>query len=341
MAHPLRRLFTWHLIFCVVYYWLRPLLLDRSAEAWQSLFAPPALALSLISFLIFFGFAYFPYLALRKTYTGPVWQTALALLGSTVAAVGVRYLIEEVVAPLTVGFRNYAAGTPLSVYYLDNLYYVVLHGLIGVAAFLVEDATRRERERQQLEVEKQRTELAFLRGQLNPHFLFNTLNNAYSLSFTGSPDAPRVLERLTGLLRYSLYEPAERVALRREVDYLLDFIELERLRLPHELSLDLHLPPDAEMQRLLPPLLLITFLENLFKHGDLRPPVSVHLSVTEDRLDYRVSNALAPRKQKDAVGGIGLRNLRRRLELLYADDYTLTARQHDGTYTAHLQIPLP
>ena len=340
MFGGMKNLLRWHLFFCVLYYWLLPLLDDRSARAWQAFFEPEQLLGSLVSFVIFFAFTALPYLALRLTSRRAWYLTGGALFAAALAAVGFRYLIEEVIAPLTVGFRNYPADTSLLSYFLDNLYYVVLHGGIGVTLFYWEENRRRERERQALLLENQRTELAFLRAQINPHFLFNTLNNVYSLLFLGSDRAPKIIERLTVMLRYGLYEQAETVSLEREIEYLLNYIELERLRLDHEPDLRLQLPDPAQRQLRLPPLLLISFLENAFKHGDLRRPLTVSLSVEKNRLHYRVVNYVAPHKQKDRVGGIGQENLRRRLDLLYPGRYGLHLRTEDDRHFADLQIPV-
>ena len=337
---PLPRLLLWHLIFCIFYYLARPLLQDRSYEAVQAVLNPSAILFSLISFAIFFGYAYFPFEALRRFYDRPWYVLVAGLFGASVVAIAIRYGIEEVIAPATVGFRNYAPGTSLLTYYLDNLYYLILHGLVGVTVFLVDLAARRERDRQQLALENQRTELAFLRGQINPHFLFNTLNNVYSLVFTGDERAPQILERLTGLLRYALYERDTLVPLRREVDYLLNLIELERLRLEQPLELDLQLPDSTELEHRLPPLLLITFLENVFKHGDPTQPITVSLSVVDKHLFYKVTNTLAPARQKDGTGGIGLAGLRRRLGLLFPDNHSLDTRQEGDQYISTLKLPL-
>jgi LytS/YehU family sensor histidine kinase len=227
-------------------------------------------------------------------------------------------------------------GTSFLTYYLDNLFFVILHGAIGVIVFLLQMTKYREAQKQALEIENQRTELAFLRAQINPHFLFNTLNNVYSLFFQRSDKALRVIERLTVMLRYGLYEKAEQVPLAKEIEHLVNFIELEKLRYDFEPQLDLQLPAtDTKVQ--LPPLLLITFVENAFKHGDLRQPLSIQLTINGSGLDYVVTNVVK-RAQRDAVGGIGLDNLRKRLELLYPKQHALLLERTDTTFTARLSI---
>ncbi|MEM9837366.1 MAG: histidine kinase, partial [Bacteroidota bacterium] len=227
-------------------------------------------------------------------------------------------------------------GISALTYFLDNLYYVVLHGAIGVIVFLLQMTRYREQQRQALLLENQRTELAFLRSQINPHFLFNTLNNVYSLFFQRSEKALQVIERLTVMLRYGLYEKAERVPLKKEVEHLLNFIELEKLRYDYEPALEIDLPETMDGV-MVPPLLLIPFVENAFKHGDLRKKVTIQLAVQEDFLDFKVAN-FTKVQQKDQVGGIGLDNLRKRLALLYGDQQSLHLTHEDDYFAAHLRI---
>lgn len=333
------QLFVWHMLFCIFYYPVQDVLKSRTGESLTQLLDPGSLAMTFAGFLIFFTYALFPYLALRKAYDRPWYELAGWLIVGTVAAAGFRYVVEEVLAPVLIGFRNYPAGTSLLTYYLDNLYFLVLHGTVGVIVYLLQTTKLRERQRQALLVENQRTELAFLRSQINPHFLFNTLNNVYSLFFQQSDKALRVIERLTTMLRYGLYEKADKVPLERELEHLVNFIELEKLRLDFEPDLRLDFP-EAQPGLFVPPLLLITFVENAFKHGDLRQPTTVQLTATEGQLDYRVTNSFGA-KQKDEAGGIGLDNLRKRLVLLYPDRYELELRAEETIFTAHLKILNP
>lgn len=330
------QLLMWHLVFCLFHYPFQALLNDRTAAGLARVLEPASLGLEFVGYLILFTYALFPYLALKKAYGRPWYELAGWLLAGTFAAAGFRYVVEEVLGPVVIGFRNYPSGTSLLEYYLDNLYYLVLHGTVGAVVYFLQTTKTRERQRQELLIESQRTELAFLRSQINPHFLFNTLNNVYSLFFQKSDKALRVIERLTTMLRYGLYEKAERVPLRKELDHLLNFIELEKLRLDFEPDLMLQLPGPAPTLTV-PPLLLITFVENAFKHGDLRQPTTIELTTDNGNLCYRVTNAVGP-KQKDRAGGIGLENLRKRLNLLYGNKQTMTLKREGERFVAELSI---
>ncbi|UPK69828.1 sensor histidine kinase [Chitinophaga filiformis] len=197
---------------------------------------------------------------------------------------------------------------------------------------------------QELLIASQQAELNYLRSQTNPHFLFNTLNNIYSLARDKSDLAPESILRLSKILRYMLYETsAAYAAIEQEIKIIDDYIELEKLR--YDESLHVNFNHDLEdRKQALPPLLLIPLVENAFKHGVSetrdRPSVNIHLSVKNRVLLFIVENSTG-----DAAGNvslkenIGLSNLRRQLALLYTS-YSLDTRPGDFTFTATLKINL-
>jgi LytS/YehU family sensor histidine kinase len=195
---------------------------------------------------------------------------------------------------------------------------------------------------QRLRIEKQAAELNYLKSQTNPHFLFNTLNNIYSLSRDKSDLAPESILRLSKILRFMLYETGGAyIAIEQEIKIISDYIELEKLR--YDESLTINFNHDVEdMKQALPPLLLMPLVENAFKHGASetrgRAFINIHLSVRKRQLLFTVENSL------EASGGvvkenIGLTNLRRQLELLFTD-FNLSFKQGDSVFAATLQINL-
>ena len=195
---------------------------------------------------------------------------------------------------------------------------------------------------QRLRIEKQEAELNYLKSQTNPHFLFNTLNNIYSLARDKSDLAPESILRLSKILRYMLYETSgEYIAIEQEIRIISDYIELEKLR--YDESLRLNFNHDIEdMKQALPPLLLIPLVENAFKHGvsetRTKPFVDIHLSVRNRVLTLVVKNS-ADAYEEPVKENIGLSNLRRQLQLLYTD-YTLIIVPASGVFTATLKINL-
>ena len=199
---------------------------------------------------------------------------------------------------------------------------------------------------QQLKIEKQAAELNYLKSQTNPHFLFNTLNNIYSLARDKSDLAAESILRLSKILRFMLYESSGAyVAIEQDLKIIGDYIALEKLR--YDDSLHVNFNYDVEdMKQALPPLLLIPLVENAFKHGAAetrdQPFVDIHLSVTQRQLAFFVKNSTddPPGNGETRVKeNIGLSNLRRQLELLYTD-YSLSLQQLGSVFTATLKINL-
>ena len=197
---------------------------------------------------------------------------------------------------------------------------------------------------QKLRIEKQQAELNYLKSQTNPHFLFNTLNNIYSLARDKSDLAPESVLRLSKILRFMLYEAGgEYIAIENELKIIGDYIALERLR--YDESLRINFNYDIEdMKQALPPLLLIPLVENAFKHGvsETRgnPFIDIHLSVKNRYLVLDVKNSSESFSEQQGIKeNIGLSNLRRQLELLYTD-YHLRVQQNNSVFIATLKINL-
>lgn len=197
---------------------------------------------------------------------------------------------------------------------------------------------------QQLRLEKQEAELNYLKSQTNPHFLFNTLNNIYSLARDKSDLAPESILRLSKILRFMLYETSGKlIYIEQELEIINTFIALEKLR--YDDSLQINFKYEIEdMKQSLPPLLLIPLVENAFKHGvsetSVQPYVNIYVSSNKEQLTFVVENSTenTPR-ERFVKENIGLSNLRRQLELLYSD-YNLSFEQGETTFTATLNINL-
>ncbi|HEY1115672.1 MAG TPA: histidine kinase [Chitinophagaceae bacterium] len=197
---------------------------------------------------------------------------------------------------------------------------------------------------QQLRLEKQEAELNYLKSQTNPHFLFNTLNNIYSLARDKSDQAPESILRLSKILRFMLYETSgEYIAIEQELRIIGDYIALESLR--YDESLRVNFNYDVEdLKQAVPPLMLVPLVENAFKHGASEtrghPFVDIHLSIKNRQLVFLVKNSSeAIPGERNVKENIGLSNLRRQLELLYKE-YSLTVHQGDLVFTATLKINL-
>jgi hypothetical protein len=197
-----------------------------------------------------------------------------------------------------------------------------------------------------LEKEKAETELKLLKTQLNPHFLFNTLNNIYSLSFTSSPVTSESIARLAEILDHILYRcDAPYVPLSAEIALIRNYIELEKLRYDERLSFNFDTRIDHQI--VIAPLILLSLVENAFKHGAAgdtgAPVIEIDLQVNEQNFIFNISNTLAQQK-KDIeslpADRIGLNNLRKQLDLIYGKDYTLDVARRTKSFQVRLTIDL-
>lgn len=189
----------------------------------------------------------------------------------------------------------------------------------------------------------QTSELALLRSQVNPHFLFNTLNNIYSLVCKKSPDAPEAILKLSSIMRYMLYDAnTDVVSLEKEIEYMKSFIELQKLRIRQTDFVELQIEGEVG-NKTIAPMLLIPFVENAFKHGSKTgsmPGIRIHLVTAPHQLLFEVTNQVKKNflGPKDTLGGIGLQNIKRRLELLYPEKYSLETREENDHYRVKLII---
>jgi two-component system LytT family sensor kinase len=267
------------------------------------------------------------------------WIAWVCLLASGIA---LRYLIEEVLYRYAFGTGNYSESTTMRFYFIDNLYFIGIYIVMSTVFWTANYWIIAEREKAVLQKQKFDAETAMLKNQVNPHFLFNTLNNIYSLSYKKNDKAPESILKLSALMRYMLKDSnANKVLLTQEVEYLNNFIDLQRLRYPGGGYVDFNYSSDKDSY-LIAPLLLIPFVENAFKHGvvnDALHPLRISVTAFENKLDLEVSNKKSV-TNKDESSGIGLRNVQLRLGLLYGADCKLGIKEDDDTYLCHLTLNL-
>lgn len=251
-----------------------------------------------------------------------------------------RYSLEEVLLPKIAGFRNYAEGTSLGYYFYDNIYYSSLTIFVSTSLWLFTYYSKLERERTKLIEERKHAELQALKTQINPHFIFNSLNNIYSLVYQNSDKALPAIEKLGELLRYTTKDlEQEFISLDKEIGYLESLIELEKLRIrnPELLVVEKNI---SQSGLLISPMILVPFVENAFKHGDFRGK-GFSLAISEDfgKLKFHLRNFKIVR-EKDKVSGIGIENVRKRLEILYPKKYELHIKDIESEFIVDLRIDL-
>jgi two-component sensor histidine kinase len=200
-----------------------------------------------------------------------------------------------------------------------------------------------ENEKVRLEKEKVATQLVLLRNQVSPHFLMNTLNNIHSLVDINSEEAKEAIIKLSKMMRYLLYETeTEKTTLKREIEFLESYISLMKLRFNESVIIKLNLPatiPDKSI----PPFLFTSLIENAFKHGVSYKDesfINIDLTITDDHLLLVVTNSKSDNSTADEFSGIGIDNTRKRLELLYGNNYNLDIIDEKKLFTVNLSLPI-
>jgi LytS/YehU family sensor histidine kinase len=190
--------------------------------------------------------------------------------------------------------------------------------------------------------EKREMELQFLKSQLNPHFLFNSLNNIYSLAYQKSDKTADAILKLSEIMRYMIYESNDSwVSLSKEIEYVQSFIELQKLRFRDGAYVELTMNGEIDDQQIVP-LILISFVENAFKHGvanDPENPIRINIIANQKILHFSISNKKST-ANKDKMGGVGLNNVERRLQLLYPERYKLNIVNTATHYTSELMLDI-
>lgn len=193
-----------------------------------------------------------------------------------------------------------------------------------------------------LEKENLEQQLEYLRYQINPHFFMNTLNNIHALVDIDPEKAKSTILELSKMMRFILYEGDKKgVPLTREFEFIRNYITLMRLRYTDKVKVTVELPTEAPDYEL-PPLMLITFIENAFKHGisyQHESFVQVKANIANERLHFSCSNSKAD-KPNEEKGGVGLANVKQRLNLIYGENYTLNIQDEPDRYDVELEIPL-
>lgn len=224
----------------------------------------------------------------------------------------------------------------------------VIFSEVTLAAFasLLRLAVSREQIKQQmsaLEKNQLETELRFLKGQMNPHFLFNSINNIYSLVLTKSNQAPEALMKLSGLLRYLLYECDHRVALSKEIQALQLYADLFQLKFETPLNLHWDIQVD-DPRKLIEPLMLVPLLENTIKHSGLgvevKADVKIAIRSNLGRFRIQTENSISVYTQPSESSGIGLSNIRMRLEKLFPGSHRLETTRSTDRFFVTLEMPL-
>jgi len=326
--------------------------------------------ITMFSFLLIFlinALYLVPKFLFRKKYRSYIFYALLIIVLVIVAKIFIETIIEPsqplAMPPMDLGPgmppmelgpgmpppKGYNPVTPLPpkslfMIFIDNLILAILVVGVGTAFKLVSQWLDEESRRKDLEKEQLKTELALLRHQVSPHFFMNTLNNIHALIDINADDAKDTIIQLSTMMRYLLYDTAHgKTTLKQEVAFIESYITLMKLRYPDHVSVTLKVP-DKIRNIELPPMLLISFLENAFKHGVSYQDESfvfVTIELTDHQLNCIIRNSKIKPKEsvESSYSGIGLSNIKKSLKLLFGNDYTLNITENEKEYKVQLIIP--
>ena len=238
--------------------------------------------------------------------------------------------------------RTAVEEVPFVVDYFLRLLSAILLSIMSLVLWFAISWFKRDKIKSELKTDNLTTELLWLRSQINPHFLFNTLNNIYYLVYSKSEAAPTAVLKLSAIMRYMLYESNEpRVPLEKEVNYLNDYINLHQMRMKEDKAIQFNIKGNIE-KKMIAPMLLVPFVENAFKHGSLsnQDPLVINLSIEDEAFSFEVINKYkeVPEENKDQVGGIGLENIKRRLSLIYPNRNNLSINNTENKFHVVLTL---
>ncbi|MFZ4931479.1 sensor histidine kinase [Chryseobacterium sp. Mn2064] len=268
-----------------------------------------------------------------------LYKTIIGFSISVTCFVVIRYFTDEVLLPYFGGISNYPEGTNFGYYFFDNIYNSLTSIFISTVFCLFNIYSSLNEERLQLVEEKKNAELKALKTQINPHFIFNTLNNIYSLVYQKSDKALPAIEELSQLLRYSTKDlERDMIPLDKEIGYIDSLIGLEKLRIrePELLIIEKKI---NNPQLSISPMILVPFVENAFKHGDFRGKGFKMMISDENRILHFYLLNFKKNREKDTVSGIGIRNVKKRLEILYPK-HELTITDSETEFIVDLKIDL-
>ncbi len=271
------------------------------------------------------------------------------LLSLVVANALFVFFLLKAAEPVFIGMRNGPHPNSVLFFSAYSFMQLIFISMTSFFHFVRENNRLTEIALTVTEIESNRlkAELNSLKAQINPHFLFNTLNNIYSYSLFKSEKTPDMILKLSGLMNYIIYEcQADQVELGKEIDFIHNYMELEKMRVEDTLTIDIQIDGDPTGHKIAP-LLFVPFLENAFKHGaavqEQQPYIRLKLLTNESGLihfECENTNDEGPDEIHERSGGIGLENVRKRLELLYPGDYELNIDQDSKRFLVTLNLQL-
>ncbi len=292
-----------------------------------------------IIYTYFFVYYLIPRYIVKKKYT----KFFLLFIFSLI----VFYLVKTGLIYLLVTKNVWPENSGINAFTFDHIVEVTIGVLyvtaIGATIKLTYEWINEKRKNEELQKTQLRTELNFLKSQIQPHFFFNTLNNLYALVIKKSPNAPDVVLKLSEIMQYVLYDAKEpKISLLNEINYIYSYLDLEKLRYGDKVKSSIEITGNMDEVEI-PPLLFLPFIENCFKHGianndDIK--VDIRFEITDNFLFFTVENTFHKNNEISVKHGIGIENVKRRLQLLYGENFTLETKVKKNKFKVLLKFPI-
>ena len=340
---PTNSLSKYQMLFLHLAFWAfvlaLPFLLQASAPMPRPANSPPpATNITITGLFEIFAFINIPFFYVNSEILIPkilrkrgILAYAISIVFLVVAVFSLHALVKELFFP--------TQNVPRTGYTFQLLFFLA----ISSSYRLITDNLQDQQKIKERENERLKSELSFLRSQISPHFIFNVLNSIVSLSRRKPEKVEPVVVKLSELMRYMLYESDDaKIPITRESEYLKAYIELQHLRFGDDIKINFDIK-NLDNTLTIEPMLLIPFVENAFKHGVgmiVNPTIDIDLKTEKSRLVFEIKNKVNRQfnEIKDSASGIGLNNVKRRLELLYPDNHRLTINDGTEFYVVHLEI---
>ncbi|MDC0231306.1 sensor histidine kinase [Aureispira] len=321
-------------------YMLILLLLDGSDEGFNLILRNTLIHLFFLILIVYFNYLYLiPKFLSRKYFL--IYLILIIFTAALVTPIEIVCLYWNI-------WDNGNIDTQIGLLEKQSGHYIFLFSTLLISTLLkiTKEWFMQQAIQKDLENKNLQSELSFLKSQINPHFLFNTLNNIYALSLKKSDKAPEIVLRLSEMMRYMLYKSNEKkVPLEQEIQYIQNYLALEKTRYGNKARIEFECTGDSPQNYNIVPLLFITFLENSFKHGLSQSIkegfVICNLHIEKNSISFKLENSKTTEKDDSYFqGGIGLKNVKRRLELLYNSKFKLDIQDTEDIYIVNLRLDL-
>lgn len=328
-----------HLIFWVIYSYFSLIKFNAEGDLYLDLSL-----FSLTWFLVFILTFYLNYLwILPRVFDKLNWKKAVIGLATILFSfIFIRFVMEQVLTKILFEKTNYHEDTGIIYYVFDNLYFGGQPIIISTIFWIIISFIRLSEYNSYIIEEQKNTEIKFLKAQINPHFVFNTLNNIYSMVYFKSDKSLEAIEKLGNIMRFTTYESQkDKIEITQEIDYINSYIELESFRHTPQNFVNFEIESKTKNPIMISPYILSPLVENALKHGIIsnEKTIDIKLYFDDEKLIFKVVNYIGNHK-KDKLGGIGIDNLKKRLDINYPKKNKLDSFNEKDIFTANLQIDL-